>query len=304
MHGLILSGGGALGAYEAAMAAAVVRHYAETDHPVRLVGGSSVGALNAAALAVGGPEHMLDLWRRIAERDVLRRGWFGTVGAALRIWRGRPAYDSEPLRRLIAREAPVEKLVLAPRLEWQFHATELVSRRQLTWNRESPWIAEGLLASASLPGLFPPVHIAGLGLVDGGVVANTPIGAAIRAGCDRLTIIYLDDELVRSPALVQDHLDHRPRGKKPDLAPYRDARAALSRSLEVMLAGHLSRDLALLEERQGLPGRRRVRYRLLQPQRPLAPTGGATLNFERAFLDGLLERGALDAALYLQLPWW
>ena len=46
---LVLSGGGAKGAYEAGVAAALV----ERGLPIRLVAGSSAGALNAAMIASG-----------------------------------------------------------------------------------------------------------------------------------------------------------------------------------------------------------------------------------------------------------
>jgi len=49
-----------------------------------------------------------------------------------------------------------------------------------------------LLASASLPGFFPPVDIGGVPYVDGGLTINTPLKPAIQLGATILHVIYLD----------------------------------------------------------------------------------------------------------------
>jgi NTE family protein len=46
-----------------------------------------------------------------------------------------------------------------------------------------------ILASAALPGVFPPVEIGGRLLIDGGVVNNTPITHAIEAGATEVWVL-------------------------------------------------------------------------------------------------------------------
>ena len=46
-----------------------------------------------------------------------------------------------------------------------------------------------VLASAALPGVFPPVTINGRGLIDGGVVNNTPITHAIESGATEVWVL-------------------------------------------------------------------------------------------------------------------
>src|SRR2546428_12014131 len=58
---LVLSGGGAKGAYEAGVAAAFV----ERGLPIRLVAGSSAGALNAALIASGPADRLETMWRTL-----------------------------------------------------------------------------------------------------------------------------------------------------------------------------------------------------------------------------------------------
>ncbi|HEX3947915.1 MAG TPA: patatin-like phospholipase family protein, partial [Acidimicrobiales bacterium] len=47
-------------------------------------------------------------------------------------------------------------------------------------------VLEGMLASASVPLLFPPRQLAGDVYVDGGVANNIPVDAAVRLGADRV----------------------------------------------------------------------------------------------------------------------
>lgn len=59
-----------------------------------------------------------------------------------------------------------------------------------------------ILASAAIPGFFPPQYIDGYPYVDGGVVMNTPLDCAIKAGGNWLHIIYLDPDIGKLPLKV------------------------------------------------------------------------------------------------------
>jgi predicted acylesterase/phospholipase RssA len=313
MHGLVLSGGGALGAYEAGAASVLIPYYEESVFPIRVISGTSVGALNAAALVYGGPEFALDLWRHITADDIFRDGKFF---AFRRLIRKKSPYCTKPLAALLKRELnDLWKIKNSP-ITLLVHATELRTRRQVTWTNDSRDLRTGILASASIPGVFPTVHYRGLSLVDGGVVANTPIRSAIKAGCDGLTVVYLDEERVREPMDIDDFL--RTSGKIeawPEEIDYTSVRKALERSLELMMFGHFERDLKLLsvinnlvEENQlgrsklkvapCLVPYKRIALGLLQPTTPLG-SPGSTLNFDRAFLDSLIERGIADAQAFI-----
>ena len=54
-------------------------------------------------------------------------------------------------------------------------------------------------ASAAIPGIFPPVKIAGSIYVDGGVVMNTPLRCALEAGATTLHVIYNDPNIENIP---------------------------------------------------------------------------------------------------------
>ena len=70
--GLALSGGGAIGAYEAG----VVKALAESGTDVHMVSGASIGALNGAIIAsspnlANAAERMMDIWRHLGNGNVL-----------------------------------------------------------------------------------------------------------------------------------------------------------------------------------------------------------------------------------------
>jgi NTE family protein len=49
-----------------------------------------------------------------------------------------------------------------------------------------------LMASAAIPGFFPPRKVGENTYVDGGLVMNTPLRPAIDDGADEIHIVYLD----------------------------------------------------------------------------------------------------------------
>ena len=56
-----------------------------------------------------------------------------------------------------------------------------------------------IMASAAIPGIFPPVRIGDYYYVDGGAVMNTPLKCAIRADASTLFVIYLDPDVSNIP---------------------------------------------------------------------------------------------------------
>lgn len=304
-HALILSGGGADGAYEAGAAAELFKHFHYTNSPITIVSGTSVGALNAAILAQcagrSGPpfkkiKPMLEVWRTTRQKDVYNAGRFGLASMAWRWARGRPVYDSQPLHDLVRRTLDLDSLRNSPLL-LLVHATDLVMRRQVTATNTSPHLIDAVIASASLPGAFAPVWIGGNPYVDGGVIVNTPIRAAIEAGAEKVTVIYLDNErLAPRTTLAHALSDERAFIDQKKVTPI----WTVQRSIETALTGALERDLRMVGlynrlAKAGLAeGRRKIEVQVLQPDEPLGKTG-SVLDFTRSRLDELLSRGRRDA---------
>jgi predicted acylesterase/phospholipase RssA len=114
---LVLSGGGAKGAYEAGVAATLV----ERGVAIRLVAGSSAGALNAAMIAAGQTERLEALWRGLRRDRVyalrtrvlfagLLPGWL----TLLALDHAGSLFDPAPLRKLIDATLDLDRVRVAP----------------------------------------------------------------------------------------------------------------------------------------------------------------------------------------------
>jgi NTE family protein len=66
-------------------------------------------------------------------------------------------------------------------------ATEVLDGREVVLS--SGPVIPALLASAAIPGVFPPVVYDGRTLFDGGVANNTPIATAIELGAGRVIVL-------------------------------------------------------------------------------------------------------------------
>ncbi len=175
---LVLSGGGLKGLAHIG----VFRALAERGLEPSLVVGSSIGSLIGAAWAAGTPiDPMADRARRVRRRDVLQ---VAHADVALRRLLAPSLYRREPL------EALVRSLVggatfrdLSRRL--LVNTTDLHSGRQVLWGLpgllDTP-VADAVVASCALPGIFPPRVIEGRAYVDGAVVENLPVRLAAALG--------------------------------------------------------------------------------------------------------------------------
>jgi NTE family protein len=179
----VFAGGGSLGAVEVGMLKALVERSVRPDFVV----GASVGAINAAYFAgspdAAGVERLAGIWRRLRRADVfpvsLMQGLRGLL-------RGRAFLDPSALRALIRRELPYQRLEQA-RLPCHIVASNVLDGSEVVLSSGSA--SEALLASAAIPGLFPPVEIGGRHLIDGGISSNTPLSAAIALGAKRVVVL-------------------------------------------------------------------------------------------------------------------
>jgi NTE family protein len=167
--------------------------YENGIEPPTSIFGASVGALDGAVLASrpgsAGADLLEQMWLSDAARDVFR---FHTVNAILARFSGHLGILSpEPLKRLIAK---FQWLTGCARFEdlqvpLQVVATDVIAGRPIVFR--SGELAPALLASAAIPGVFPPVVVDGQYCSDGGVVDNMPIGLAVSEGYGRVLAIGL-----------------------------------------------------------------------------------------------------------------
>ena len=223
--GLVMSGGGARGAYEAG-----VLYYLFVDGPPELreaarfsvLCGTSIGALSASALASTlhqpsvGIRRMSEIWRSLTLEQVLKLkvtdvvslpGWLLGRSERQSVFPGEPVsalmeefIDWEMIHVNLAEghldaltisttQVPTGKTVV-------FYETG--DGRPRKFSRD-PHVTpvhvrlepEHTLASSAIPFVFPPVELDGIPYVDGGLRQNTPLSPALRLGSDRLLVVGL-----------------------------------------------------------------------------------------------------------------
>ena len=170
----VFPAGGSAGSAQVGIAGALLERGIVPD----LVVGCSVGALNAAFLAMdptsAGYRRLARVWTRLRADDVFGRGRCRTMANV--VLRRSHIYDPLPLRTLIETFCPMRDLADAP-VAVQVVTTDLDLGLARWWGR-GPAV-EILSASAGLPGLLPPVILEGRRHVDGGVLDPIPVRRAV-----------------------------------------------------------------------------------------------------------------------------
>jgi predicted acylesterase/phospholipase RssA len=222
--GVVLQGGGALGAYEFGAMIALLELMDKIDIPgrtVRLaaVTGVSIGAINAACvvgardradardrlrslwsdLSLDAPSH----WWAAASRNLALFGVPGFYAPRRDIWNffnWTNFYDTDPMLGTLKKHVDFVSLN-ASKTRFVVTAVDLSSGELIRF-RNHPRANEAkieigprhVLASGSLPPGFPAIAINGANFWDGGVIDNTPLGDAIEAfsgsdDVDRILIV-------------------------------------------------------------------------------------------------------------------
>lgn len=169
----VFAGGGSLGAIQVGMLKALTAHGIKADCTV----GSSVGAINAAYYAAdpsaNGVTMLEGIWREMRRESVFP---IAPLNVLLGITsRRNNLVESIALRRLIAQHLPEARLELG-KIPCHVVSTDMLTGLEVILS--SGPVVDALLASAAIPGVFPPVKIEGRYLIDGGVANNTPVSVA------------------------------------------------------------------------------------------------------------------------------
>lgn len=227
--GLVLPGGGARGAYQIGVLLAISDLLPRTSNPFPVVVGASVGAINAAAVASSalnfnaGVKRLAGLWRSLRTSDIYRTD-FGTIAISGLRWMlsltfgglfptPRSFLDNEPLERLLTRELELDRIdeaIARGVLRGLGISMSSYTRgTAVTYVEAHPEIAEWvrarregvrcrltvdhILASLSLPFLFPARRIGAEFFGDGSLRLTAPLSPAIRLGADRILVIGIRD---------------------------------------------------------------------------------------------------------------
>ncbi len=273
---LVFSGGGAKGAWEAGVAAAMVGR----GVPLTLAAGTSAGAINATLVAARQVDLLEELWRGIRREQLffLRPSIFfaGLLPGWLALWRVNRAgslFDSSPLRTLIESRLDLERVRQSP-IRLLIVTADLERRTKQLFDNRSVMV-DVLMASVAVPGAFAPLAVEGRLLVDGGLIGRAPVLDALETEVrvDRAIVImsYAAGEEGSSPTTI---------------------RRAVEEAFELAMTSQIQRDVELA--RLKYPG---VEVQLLTPSVPLRLR---PLDFEPRALARVLEQGKADGLACLE----
>lgn len=180
----VLPGGSTFGAVQAGLATGLVEAGIRPD----LLVGTSVGSLNAAWLAGDpteqGVRNLRELWVSMRRSVVFPvdpvRMVAGKLGMINHLMSNRGlaswVHRTLPYRRFEDADLPLTVT-----------ATDVETGSPVYFDR-GPALPP-LVASCSIPGLFPPMRIGDRWFVDGGPAAFMPISAAVAKGADRVYVL-------------------------------------------------------------------------------------------------------------------
>ena len=191
----MLGGGGSRGALQVGSLYALLEHGLEPD----LLVGTSIGAANAAFLALNGfSKEGLDLlravWHQAADLDLLPSNY---IQMTLRAMLGRsPINPSQRIQDFFVQNGITHELCFAdlkgPHLI--VVSSDLNTGRPVFHGEAlDAKILDALLMSTALPPWTMPVKKQNQYLMDGGVLSNLPIEAALHAGATHIVALDLLD---------------------------------------------------------------------------------------------------------------
>lgn len=355
--GMVLSGGGARGAFQVGVYERLLEDKRFSDGPT-VLSGVSAGAINAALIAAGrSPAAMMEFWNGIADDPPVTASskFFHTASRTLlRLTAEEVARWALPhrtllpfLRRMRNHLPPHRGSLIALWVEYLLTSRfELVSRlldgiregfvadtsrlrqrlvdtfggevvpsnghclaintvdahtgrvvrfvtKATPLTRPPDYIlvdaitVDMVLASCSIPLLFPPVQIGDRLLWDGGMLVNTPLAPVVALGADEIVTV-----------LVTEPPDPAP-------GPFDRLGRAVERTVDSLLENAYNVDRKLLLERNRLAAIRGTGYRAVtlyeavRPAREGRFNAGSYLYFEREVLAGMQAIGRNAAHAWL-----
>lgn len=199
-YALVLGGGGGKGAFQIG----ALRALEEMRIEFEAVSGASVGALNAALVAMGDMDRAEELWRSLSidqivvvpegvikggKLDFSLKNLLKVRNAGRKIFKDF-GFDTRPLRELISRYAD-EHRIRQRGIDLgivTYDLSDFTPRELFLEDIPEGKLTDYLLASASFP-LFKRTEIDGKKFTDGGIYDNIPYGMIKERGYRRIIVI-------------------------------------------------------------------------------------------------------------------
>lgn len=185
---LVLSGGGAKGAFECG-----AEKYAREEKGYRwdLIAGVSVGALNGSMLAMEKFDRLFQIWNTISDDQVYTGGFNLWSGFKL-LFGAKSFYGNAPLRRLLEKEFEPDKF----KVDLRVGSVSLMSGEYVKFKPDMPNFSQAVLASTVMPIIWEPLYISPQypSMVDGGVRNISPLGDILDDDPQEIVIINCSPE--------------------------------------------------------------------------------------------------------------
>ena len=201
MQAFVLGGGGARGALQVG----ALRALLEYDFKPDLLVGTSIGALNAAAVALWGFDaaglaRMEHAWKEVANAQILDPRFAQLIIKAMV---GRPSDHSRQQSLKFMKRMGVDAEMTfgdITGIRLAVVSADIETGQPVIYGDDaSDNLMEGLLASINVPPWFQPVHRGEKIIIDGGLVSNLPIEPALRLGAENIIALDLEQPVRKKP---------------------------------------------------------------------------------------------------------
>ncbi len=178
---LVLSGGGGRGAYHVG----VYKYLEEQGLQPNIVVGTSIGAVNGAMIVSGYTAADLEReWRKMTADQIHK------IRLNPLEYLEKPSLlDTSPWAETLERQISFHKVRTSP-IAFRIAATDIRRGKVKIFHNEEITVKH-ILASCSIPVVYPWTEIDDVLYWDGAVVANTPLAPAIDEGAEEIYVVLL-----------------------------------------------------------------------------------------------------------------
>lgn len=287
---LVLSGGGARGAYQAG----VLRYLEEIGWKPDIISGTSVGAINACAIGSGmDSQKLTELWLQLNQKHIMRYSIWNMLKGLFRR-KYYPLVETYPLRKFIHEHLDFTRLNQT-QTKVIISAVNILSS-ELRFFENPNLKIEHILASSAIPMIFPWQMIDGEPYWDGGVMANTPILPALTHEASEIVVVLLSpvgsSTIMETPVTKDEALERL--FELYLLGSYRSVEQGLEYRKSVM-NGLTSIENFFLNLRTQFT---KTKISVIAPKQMLGL--GSILNFKKEQAERLVTQGYVDAKEFFE----
>lgn len=207
--GLVLAGGGARGAYQ--IGALKALRELSIDKYIKVVSGTSIGALNAVLFMSGDVDKSVDIWNRISKEEILPTddNNLNIRSKLLQLGISNMNFIKKYIPKIISggNISRSGLIKIMDEIDFDFvkksnvicyvtctESIELTTRYFKINDHSEKDIKKILLATSAIPMIYDCEKIEEIKYLDGGIVDNVPVQPVYGENCDIIIIIHLSKD--------------------------------------------------------------------------------------------------------------